>query len=153
MDVQIAAGLAGIEYPAGYGTLISRLLGAAANKEETRTDWRRRPLSQRQIEYALDDIRYLPQIRDTLHARLGELGRLSWLQEEMANWLEEVQWALSQERWRRVSGNSGLGRGASPSSANSGGGAKPRPSAAIAPPGACSATIWSLKWPNARPPT
>ena len=107
-DVQIAAGLAGIEYPAGYSTLISRLLGGTANKEETRTDWRRRPLSQRQIEYALDDIRHLPAIRDILHERLEDLGRLGWLEAEMASWQEEIQWSLSQERWRRVSGNSGL---------------------------------------------
>jgi len=107
-DVQIGAGLAGIEYPVGYGTLISKLLGEKPNKAETRTDWRRRPLSRRQIQYALDDIRHLPAIRDRLHGRLVELGRLSWMDEEMATWLEEVRWALSQERWRRVSGNSGL---------------------------------------------
>ena len=108
-DVQIAAGLVGVEYPSGYGTLISKILGLAASKEETRTDWRRRPLSSRQVQYALDDIRHLPAIRDALHARLSELKRLDWLREEMAGWLEEIQWALSQERWRRVSGNSGLG--------------------------------------------
>ncbi len=108
-DVQIAAGLVGVEYPTGYGTLISKILGLAASKQETRTDWRRRPLSSRQIQYALDDIRHLPAIRDALYARLSELKRLDWLGEEMACWLEEIQWALSQERWRRVSGNSGLG--------------------------------------------
>jgi ribonuclease D len=107
-DVQIASGLVGIEYPAGYGTLISKILGETPNKAETRTDWRQRPLSRRQIQYALDDIRHLPAIRDHLYARLTELGRLSWVEEEMAAWQEEVQWALSQERWRRVSGNTGL---------------------------------------------
>jgi len=107
-DVQIAAGLAGVEYPAGYGNLINKLLGETPNKAETRTDWRRRPLSRRQIQYALDDIRHLPRIRDELHARLSRRGRLGWLEEEMAAWLEEVQWGLSQERWRRVSGNAGL---------------------------------------------
>ncbi len=108
-DVQIAAGLAGVEYPAGYGTLISKILGLETSKHETRTDWRRRPLSSRQIQYALDDIRHLPAIRDALFARLAQLNRLDWLRDEMACWLEEIQWALSQERWRRVSGNSGLG--------------------------------------------
>jgi ribonuclease D len=107
-DVQIAAAFAGIEYPAGYGTLISKLLGETPNKAETRTDWRRRPLSRRQIQYALDDIRHLPAIREKLHRRLTALDRLDWVQEEMAGWQKEVQWAQSQERWRRVSGNSGL---------------------------------------------
>jgi ribonuclease D len=108
-DVQLAAGLVGIEYPAGYGTLLSRLLGVTANKDETRTDWRRRPLSSRQIQYALDDIRHLPSIRDVVQERLERLGRRGWLDEEIATWLDEVRWSISQERWRRISGNSGLG--------------------------------------------
>jgi ribonuclease D len=106
--VQIVAGLVGIEYPAGYGTLISKLLAEKPNKAETRTDWRHRPLSRRQIQYALDDIRHLPAIRDRLHAKLAQLGRLAWVEEEMAAWQEDVLWTLSQERWRRVSGNTGL---------------------------------------------
>lgn len=107
-DVQIAAGLVGIEYPAGFRTLIVNLLGETAKKQETRTDWRRRPLSDRQIEYALDDVRYLPPMRDALHSRLESLGRLAWLEEEMTTWLEEVQRSFTEERWMRVSGNSGL---------------------------------------------
>ena len=109
-DVQIAAGLVGVEYPAGFGTLLFKLLGETPKKGETRTDWRRRPLSQRQIEYALDDVRYLPAIRDTLRGRLEQLGRAGWLQDEMAAWQDEVETALSREQWRRVSGNSGLSR-------------------------------------------
>jgi ribonuclease D len=109
-DVQIAAGLVGIEYPAGFGTLLSKVAGVKPGKRETRTDWRRRPLSDRQIQYALDDVRYLRAIRDTLRARLGELGRLGWLEEEMSTWQEEVQRAVGQEQWWRVSGNSGLNR-------------------------------------------
>ncbi|MEX0977575.1 MAG: ribonuclease D, partial [Pirellulales bacterium] len=54
-DVQIAAGLVGYEYPAGYGSLMYKLLGTRLHKGETRTDWRRRPLSSSQISYALDD--------------------------------------------------------------------------------------------------
>jgi ribonuclease D len=107
-DVQIAAGLVGVEYPAGYGTLVSKLLGHKFHKHETRTDWRRRPLSKRQIEYALTDVLYLPELRDILHQRLDELGRLSWMDEEMASWQDEVEKSLSHERWHRVSGNTGL---------------------------------------------
>jgi ribonuclease D len=107
-DVQVAAGLAGLEYPAGYGALISKLLGESSQKHETRTDWQQRPLSRRQIEYALADVHFLSPIRDALHARLAAQGRLSWLEEEMATRREEIRRALSHERWRRVSGNSGL---------------------------------------------
>jgi ribonuclease D len=108
LDVQLAAALAGAEYPAGLGTLISKFLGRKPPKHETRTDWRRRPLSKRQVEYALNDARYLPPLWDTISARLSELGRLGWLDDEMATWQEAIEQSLSQERWRRVSGNAGL---------------------------------------------
>ena len=71
LDVQIAAGLIGDEYPAGYGSLIVQLLRVTTQKGETRTDWRRRPLSSQQIEYALDDVRYLIPLRVKLTERLA----------------------------------------------------------------------------------
>ncbi len=107
-DVQIAAGLVGHEYPAGYGSLIGRLLGKSPQKGETRTDWRRRPLSAHQIDYALDDVRYLQPLRDRLHARLVELGRLEWMAAEMSAWQDEIEASRTRERWRRVSGINGL---------------------------------------------
>lgn len=110
VDVQIAAGLVGLEYPAAYHTLVSRLLGKTPRKEETRTDWRRRPLSLRQIAYALEDVRDLPALHDVLIARIARLGRQTWLQEDMSVWQEEVKDSLNEPRWWRVSGNSGLSR-------------------------------------------
>jgi len=107
-DVQLGAGLVGGEYPAGFATLISRLLGETPKKHETRTDWRRRPLTTRQIEYALDDVRYLPTIRDRLEERLTQLGRTAWMAEEMQAFLAEIHKAATQERWWRVSGNANL---------------------------------------------
>jgi len=107
-DVQLAAGLAGIEYPAGYGTLVTKVLGESSQKHETRTDWRKRPLSKRQIDYAVQDVYYLGLIRDRVYAQLGELGRLSWMKEETESWCKELCHSTSSERWRRVSGNSGL---------------------------------------------
>ncbi len=73
-DIQIAAGLVGFEYPAGYGSLMFKLLGQRLQKGETRTDWRRRPLSDGQIEYALDDVRCLGMMATKLRARLELLG-------------------------------------------------------------------------------
>ena len=85
-----------------------KILGQSSAKHETRTDWRQRPLSKRQIEYALEDALHLQPLCDRLQARLGELGRLAWMDEEMADWKEELRRAVPQERWRRVSGNAGL---------------------------------------------
>lgn len=107
-DVQIAAGLVGFEYPAGYGSLLNKLLGKTPQKGETRTDWRRRPLSNHQIEYALDDVRYLPALRDRLKGQLEKLGRTAWMEAEMTAWQDEVEASRSRERWRRVSGINGL---------------------------------------------
>lgn len=109
-DTQIAAGLVGVEYPAGFRTLLSKLLNRSASKAETRTDWRRRPLSDRQIDYALDDVRYLMSMRDELQRRLERMGRTAWLVEEMQLWLDGVEHSLSAQRWRRTSGCSGLKR-------------------------------------------
>jgi ribonuclease D len=107
-DVQLAAGLVGLEYPAAYGTLISRLLGESLSKGETRTDWRRRPLSERQLKYALQDVQYLGALRDALHKRLTRLGRLEWLADEMRARHQELTAAEHEERWWRVSGLAGL---------------------------------------------
>jgi ribonuclease D len=107
-DVQIAAGLVGFEYPAGYGSLMYKLLGQRPHKGETRTDWRRRPLSEQQLEYALDDVRYLAAMRDRLVDKLKALGRSSWLDAEMNDWQDEIDAGRSRERWWRVSGISGL---------------------------------------------
>lgn len=109
-DVQIAAALVGLEYPASYGNLIYRVTGKSLGKGETRTNWRHRPLSQRQIEYALQDVVDLEQLRDWLAEQIEKLGRWSWLEAEMATWQEQVEASDSEERWRRVAGTSSLSR-------------------------------------------
>ena len=107
-DVQIAAGLIGLEYPASYGKLISRLLGERLPKGETRTNWRQRPLTDKQIEYALQDVVHLPAIQEKISQELKRLKRLDWMQSEIQTWQDELIAAESREKWRRVSGISGL---------------------------------------------
>jgi len=108
LDTQIAAGLIGMEYPASYAKLLARLVGRHLAKGETRTDWRRRPLSRRQIEYALQDVVHLEPMRDRLMQRLNTLGRSAWLDEEMQRWQDDQEAAETREHWRRVGGLSGL---------------------------------------------
>ena len=107
-DTQIAAGLIGLEYPAAYSTLLQKLLNKALGKGETRTDWRRRPLSQRQIEYAVLDVMHLEPLRDLLYRQIEALGRTAWLWDEMAQWQSQIEQAEYSERWRRMAGLSGL---------------------------------------------
>lgn len=107
-DVQLAAGLIGMEYPAAYGNLISRLLGKSLTKGETRTDWRRRPLSDAQMEYALLDVVYLERLRRVLGERIEKLGRTDWLRSEIDAWQGHIEEYEEGERWRRLAGVSGL---------------------------------------------
>jgi ribonuclease D len=103
-DTQLAAGFCSAEYPSSYGSVVTRFLNARPGKGEQRTDWRRRPLTEEQIDYALEDVRYLLPLYDTLGRKLKKLNRLEWLGEEMERWLTDVQDARDKPRWRRVSG-------------------------------------------------
>jgi ribonuclease D len=103
-DTQLAAGFCSAEYPSSYGSVVTKFLNARPGKGEQRTDWRRRPLSDEQIEYALEDVRYLLPLYDTLGRKLKKLNRLEWLGEETERWLTDVQDARDNPRWRRVSG-------------------------------------------------
>ncbi len=109
-DVQLAAGLVDHDYPAGYAALVRRLLNVQTNKGETRTDWRRRPLSDAQLDYALDDVRYLERMWRKLQTKLDATGRTAWMEAEMASWQDDVAESFTRKRWRRVSGLSGLSR-------------------------------------------
>src|ERR1700761_3498727 len=82
-DTQIAAALAGLPAQVGYGELVRRLVGHELPKTHTRTDWSRRPLSPAQIEYALDDVRFLLPLKAMLEEQLQKLGRLEWRREEL----------------------------------------------------------------------
>jgi ribonuclease D len=109
-DIQIAAGFLGLEYPAAYSTLIYKLLDESLPKGETRTDWRKRPLSKKQLEYALQDVMYLKPLRDMLVKRIEARGRLAWLADEFVDWQDQLELTENTEQWRRVSGSAGLSR-------------------------------------------
>ena len=109
-DVQVAAGLVDHDFPAGYASIVRRFLNVPTNKGETRTDWRKRPLTTGQLEYAVDDVRHLEELWRRLQGRLEKLGRTSWMAEEMAAWQDDVEESFIRKRWRRVSGLNGLSR-------------------------------------------
>ena len=109
-DIQIAAGMVGLDYPASYGKILQRLLGEKLRKGETRTDWRKRPLSEAQVEYAVQDVIHLIPLRDKLHSQLETMGRLEWFQGEMESWRQRTEESESRSRWRRVNGTAGLSR-------------------------------------------
>lgn len=103
-DTQLAAGFCSAEYPASYGSVVTKFLNARPSKGEQRTDWRRRPLSGEQVDYALEDVRYLLPLYEALGRKLKRLNRLDWLAEEMHRWLADLHDSRDNPRWRRVSG-------------------------------------------------
>lgn len=104
-DTQIAAALTGLPAQIGYGELVRRLLGKELAKSHTRTDWSRRPLSPEQIEYALDDVRYLLPLKAHLEEQLERSGRLKWLTEELHE-LEDTRNIATDpaDAWLRIKG-------------------------------------------------
>src|SRR5271166_6258317 len=109
-DVQIAAGLVGYSYPLSLVNLVFQALRVSLPGSETRTDWRRRPLSAGQLRYALDDVRYLLPLADHIGAELRQMGRTDWAEAEFADFLADVANRADAERWRRLPGLHQLSR-------------------------------------------
>lgn len=83
-DTQLAATVLGYGDQIGYGNLVKQCLNVDLDKAHARTDWRQRPLSSEQLEYAADDVRYLRSLYHQLNDKLTETGRRSWLKEDFA---------------------------------------------------------------------
>src|SRR5258708_29917405 len=82
-DTQVAAMVCGFGDSVSYETLAGKLAGAHIDKSSRFTDWSHRPLSERQLRYALTDGVPLRTVYEKLEARLAKSGRSSWLAEEM----------------------------------------------------------------------
>lgn len=78
IDTQIAAAIAGHGFSVGYQNLVAKLLDIEIDKEQTRSDWLQRPLSQKQIHYAANDVRWLIDVWRHLKLELEQAGRLAW---------------------------------------------------------------------------
>lgn len=108
-DLQIAAGLVGLNYPLGHGALVFQLLGIQLSKAETLTEWRHRPLSPSQLNYAFDDVRFLLPLWHNLDLHLTELGRRDWARQEFARVVNQSLPEFSAqpaalEKWRKLKG-------------------------------------------------
>ncbi len=102
-DSQVAAMVCGFGESVGYETLVKKLAGATIDKSSRFTDWAHRPLTDRQIEYALADVTHLRTIYEKLSQSLGKNGRRSWLEEELAKLTDEKVYQFPpREAWRRV---------------------------------------------------
>lgn len=102
-DTQIAAMVCGFGEAASYGALVKRLLKRNLDKSSRFTDWARRPLSEKQLHYALGDVTHLRGIYQKLHERLTTTGRAAWVEEEMADLLNPGNYLMEpMDAWRRL---------------------------------------------------
>jgi ribonuclease D len=110
-DTQVAATLTGLPTQVGYQQLIRSLVGVELDKAHSFTDWARRPLSEDQVEYALDDVRYLTRAYRTLCEVLDRGGRLGWLAEDFARMADPATYdVVPGEQFLRVKRASVLDR-------------------------------------------
>ncbi|WP_265563056.1 ribonuclease D [Sphingomicrobium arenosum] len=102
-DTQIAAMALGYGEQVGYANLVAATLGHQLDKGARFTDWSRRPLDKRQIDYAIADVTHLAEIFPTLLEKLVETGRGGWLDEEMARLADPSSFAFDPEdAWKRI---------------------------------------------------
>jgi ribonuclease D len=83
-DTQYANAFVTDRFSLSYAGLVEERLGVSLSKHETRSDWLQRPLSDEQIEYAVEDVIYLPALYETLKSELTDTGRMSWFSDDMA---------------------------------------------------------------------
>lgn len=107
-DSQIAAMVCGFGDAASYETLTRKLARAEVDKSARFTDWSRRPLSPRQLEYALADVTHLRTIYEALKKQLARNGREAWVQEEIEALKDPALYRLDPETaWKRLKPRTG----------------------------------------------
>ncbi len=130
-DTQVAATLLGHTQQIGYGPLVHTLCGVNLKKSDSFTDWSRRPLAPSQLEYAADDVVYLPRMYRIMVEKLEAKGRLSWLDNDFAALSDPANYVSdANQRFKRL---------------------KSRPKSATCPASGCSPTSRWWKPAGARP--
>jgi ribonuclease D len=102
-DTQVAAMALGQGEQVSYTNLVQSYLGVAVDKGARFTDWARRPLNDRQIDYAIGDVTYLAQLFPKMVEKLRKTGRGAWLDDEMARVCDPATYANDPETaWLRL---------------------------------------------------
>ena len=102
-DTQVAAMVCGFGESVSYVNLVKQITGRDLDKSSRFTDWARRPLTEKQLVYALGDVTHLRDIYQRLKAELESTGRVRWLDEEMAELTDAKTYETRPEdAWRRL---------------------------------------------------
>ena len=104
-DTQPAASVLGYGDHMGYANLMLQVLKVDLDKSQSRTNWAKRPLNQAQLDYAIDDVRYLAQAYPIMRDKLIEQQRLDWLDADFTHFTDPNLYAINPEmRWKKVKG-------------------------------------------------
>ena len=110
-DCQIAAAFAGYGLAISLLDLVREFCGVTLRKSQTVSDWSTRPFSPKQLDYLVDDVRFLFTLQDALEEKLRARGRESWAAEEMPALVRLDAYRFDPSRlYLRVSGNARLNR-------------------------------------------
>ncbi len=102
-DTQIAGMVLGHGDQVGYDRLVRAVLNHDIDKSSRFTDWSRRPLSARQVSYALDDVIYLAEMYPKLRSELEAKGRAGWLDDENAKLVDPATYhTVPEDAWKRI---------------------------------------------------
>ena len=102
-DTQVAAMVCGFGDSVSYETLCAKLTDARIDKSSRFTDWAARPLTEKQVVYALGDVTHLRVVYEKMMARITANGRGEWLDDEMAALLNPKNYAVAPEdAWQRL---------------------------------------------------
>lgn len=99
-DTQLAAAFLGIGFSLSYQALVEQMLGKTIPKDETRSDWLRRPLSETQMVYAATDVEHLLALRELLEAQLRAKGVFEWFVQDCQDLLGIAPASESEASWQ-----------------------------------------------------
>ena len=104
-DTQLAAAVLGYDHQIGYADLVNQITGVKLEKKHTRANWNRRPLSQDEIDYAMDDVRYLLPVYQTLKTELENKKRYAWIENDLIAMTSISNYQVETANlWRRLKG-------------------------------------------------
>src|SRR5918994_5362653 len=102
-DTQVAAMALGLGEQVGYSNLVESLLGRSLDKGARFTDWARRPLDRRQIDYAIGDVTHLAELFPRMLERLKTTGRGQWLDQEMERISDPANYVNDPaQAWKKI---------------------------------------------------
>ena len=108
-DTQFAASFLGYKYQIGYAEVMKEIFEIEIDKTEKMTNWKKRPLTEEQIKYALNDVIYLNNLHENLEKKLVKSKKNIYFKEEFKNYLNDIDWEpKTNMAWKRIKSINGL---------------------------------------------